>query len=181
MSEKLLQSMLQGESVYPIPAAYLQGNLAEILFWDAVFYLLAVRGETNSYGHRFVETSYAEMQTLADLSRRTLRSKLDAAAQGEEPSRLWEEEGIRPYSFILKLKQYEKLLTSNKVILKPLSYMKNEWVWVLAQPYPNASKKSRLPLAVMNVLFRKPHGQTTSFLEIVNRCRHKKSHRMRPK
>ena len=34
MSEQLLQSALQGKSVYPILAAYLQGNLADMLFYD---------------------------------------------------------------------------------------------------------------------------------------------------
>lgn len=174
MPDKSSHSLLPDGNVFPVPAACLQGNLAETLFWDAVFYLLATHGETNPSGYRFVETRYSDLQNLADLSRKTLRKMIDMALQLDEPYRLWEEEGIQPYSFRLMHKQYQEWLEADKFILKPAYYMENGWAWVLAQPYPNSSKKTRLPLAVINVLFRRPHGQTASFHEIVSRCRNKK-------
>lgn len=169
-----LRSILTDGKVYPVPAGFLQGSLAEMLFWDAVFYLLATEGNPNPSGYRFIEASYNDLQNLADLSKKTLRKMIDMAMALDDLDKLWEEEGIKPYSFRLIHKQYEERLASDKVILKPVSYMKNGWAWVIAQTYPNTSKKSRLPLAVLNVLFRRPHGQTASFREIVSRCRNKK-------
>ncbi len=158
--------------VYPIPARYLNDNLVEMLFWDAVFYLLAVRGETNQHNHRFTETTFKELTTLTGLSTRSLRKQLDVAMAQPEPRQLREEEGIIAYGRLLKFQQYDEMMAGEKLLLKPTAFMANGWGELLNRPYPGAKKSSRFPLTVLNRLLMKPNGRLTSRAELISRSRH---------
>lgn len=157
--------------VYGVPVRFLNGRLADMLFWDAVFYLLAVRGEWNEQGHHFVETTHAEMAALTGLTHRTLRQKLDLALANPDPYRLHEEDGIIAHGRILKFRQWRELNSREKIILKPAGFMNNGWAWVLSQPYPGESKTARFPLAILNRLLMKPPGRATTRAELIQRTR----------
>ena len=159
-------------TVYTIPARYLNDNLVEMLFWDAVFYLLAVRGERNRENHHFVETTLKELTTLTGSSTRSLRKQLDATMVQPEPYQLQEEDGIIAYGRVLKFRQFDALMAKEKCILKPTAFMSNGWGKLLSQPYLNATKGSRFPLTLLNRLLMKPAGRATTRAELIRRARH---------
>lgn len=168
-------SKLSASSNYIIPICHLQGSLADMLFWDATYYLLQTQGQSNSDGHRYVETNYAELQTLTGLTRKTLRKQIDQAIAHLPPYQIREEAGIAPQSWVLKHYFYEDI-KQGKRIQKPIELMRNSWGWVLAQPYLGHKKSSRFPLAILNILLRKPTGRTTTIQELSQRVRKSTSH-----
>ncbi|GJM40111.1 MAG: hypothetical protein DHS20C20_03930 [Ardenticatenaceae bacterium] len=158
----------QASNTYMIPFSHLDGTLAEMLFADAIYFLLATRGETNRKGHRFVETTIIELQTLTSLTRKTIRKQMDRLLQLDAPFQFVEEDGITPNSRLLKQCYYQKL-NQERCIQKPQSFMRNHWGWVLAQPLPGQNKSSRFPYAILNILVRKPNGRLTSLKELQKR------------
>jgi hypothetical protein len=156
---------------YVIPAPYLQGTLADMLFWDALYFLLATKGEQNRAKEPFFETDYDELQALTGLTRKTLRKQIDTALPV-----LAVEAGVRGFAFVLKFKggigsKGGVGAKGGKKIQKTTNYMANGWGWVLCQPYPTQTKSSRFPLAILNLFWRKPAGRTIGLAEIGQRCR----------
>lgn len=160
---------------YIIPTCHLQGSLADMLFWDALYYLLAIHGLSNPQGHRYVETNYDELQSLTGLTRKTLRKQIDKALASPAPYQIKEEEGIAPQSWVLKHRFYDTI-NQGKRIQKPVGMMQQGWGWVLAQPYIGHKKSSRFPLAILNILLRKPAGHTTTIQELAQRVKKSTAH-----
>ena len=158
---------------YSIPACYLNGNLATMLFGDALFYLLALRGERNKKGHLMAETNHSEMMALTGLTRRSLRQLLDEALDFPPPHQLQDlAVSILPHGRTVVLPHYDQLMAAEKVYRKPVTFVTNGWARLLGQPYPGATKKSRFPLTVLNRLLMKPAGRLTSRRELIERTRH---------
>lgn len=154
---------------YRVPIRYLNGNAADMLFWDAVYYLLETEGNTNDEGIRYVQTRNSDLEELTGLSSRKIRDLRNKAAQQDDKHyNLWEYYGDDPSHYILALENYETLL-SKHVIQKPVSYVENGWLKNLDY---FSKKHSRFPLAVINLFFRKPNGASIKHEELVKRCKH---------
>lgn len=154
---------------YRVPIRYLNGNAADMLFWDAVYYLLETEGESDSEGTRYVETSNHQLMDLTGLSNKAIvKLRNGAAQQKDERYNLQEEEGLQPRSVVLLLRDYETVLSKN-VVEKPISYVENGWLKKLDY---FSKKHSRFPLAVINFFFRKPNGASIKHEELVKRCKH---------
>ncbi len=158
----------QQSQTYLIPVVHLEGTLAEMLFADAAYFLLAIKGETNTQAERFVETTTEELQSLTGLTRKTIRKQLDRLLALAPPYQFIEEEGVMANGRLLKQPHYQELARRHH-IQKPLSFMHNEWGWVLAQPLPAQSKASRFPYAILNIMLRKPNGRFAPFKELQKR------------
>lgn len=168
-----------GTTTYTIPMAHLEGTLAEMLFADAVYFLLAAKGETNAQAHCFVETTTDELHTLTGLTKKTLRKQLDRLLQMDPPFQFKEEDGIGANGRLLKQCHYFEL-KQRPCVQKPQSFMGNHWGWVLAQPMPGQSKTSRFPYAILNILMRKPNGRFTTLKELQKRIQKRGTHKLPP-
>ena len=154
---------------YRVPIRYLNGNAAQMLFWDAVYYLLELNGMIDRDGNCYVETSNRQLTELTGLSSQAIaKLRNRAAKQDDERYNLREEEGIQPRSYRFVLRDYESLL-SQKVVEKPMSYVEKGWPTTLDYP---SKMHSRFPLAVINCFFRKPNGASIKPEELVKSCKH---------
>ncbi|MEM8859853.1 MAG: hypothetical protein AAGD96_16110, partial [Chloroflexota bacterium] len=153
---------------YLFPAIHLNGSLAEMLFADCVYYLLTVRGETNYNGERYVETTTQELETLTGLTRKTIRKEIDRLLNLPAPYTFLEEDGIIPNGRVLKQPNFNNL-PQHSHLFKPLELINNHWGWVMGQALPQNQKISRFPLAILNLLLRKPNGRSASVYEFQKR------------
>lgn len=189
-------SQLPSLTVYSVPARHLGGNLAEMLVWDAVYFLLTICGQTNRQQERFVDVRLQDIAALTDITTKRIRSVLDDGLTLPEPFRLWEEEGDGAYTLRLKFKRLEEQFRQGKAVQKPVSFMQAEggaqtvtdsaksyerweaqrnWGIIFSRPYPDAAKASRFPLAILNLFLGRPNGRFISLDELVRRCGKKKS------
>ncbi|MEM7344415.1 MAG: hypothetical protein AAF485_09230, partial [Chloroflexota bacterium] len=161
---------LKHTATYRVPIRYLNGNAAEMLFWDAVYYLLAIKGEwVKGIGYQMVETNKQELEALTGLSRKEIGKLRRKAANQDDPRyNILEEKGDDPGCYVLSLAAYETLLQKN-VIEKPISYMANGWGPHLDYP---EGRHSRFPLTVINHLLRLPPHLSVAAPELVYRCKH---------
>lgn len=161
-------------TIYRLPQKYLNGNAAEMLFWHAVYYLLAApKSWTNPDMARCVETDRAELVALTGLSERQVNKELNTIFQQTPPQyRLRQEEGdVRGYTLILN--DYDTLLQKH-AIRTPADYIRQGWLKLI---YTEGDKSGhgRLPLVIVNRLLAQPRGhQRLPVAELCRQCRNPK-------
>lgn len=161
-------------TIYRLPKKYLNGNAAEMLFWHAVYYLLASsKSWTNPDKARCVETDRAELVALTGLSERQVNKELNTIFQQEPPQyRLWQEEGdVRGYTLILNA--FDTLLQKHAIRM-PADYIQQGWLKLI---YTEGARSGhgRLPLVIVNRLLAQPRGHhRLPVAELCRQCRNPK-------
>lgn len=160
--------MIEGmNQTYRAPMRYLNGRAADMVFWDAVYWLLECHGRSDPAGGRRVEVDNRRLIDLTGLSKRQITTQRNVAAAEPPPYRLLAEDGSEPWSYVLVLPAYREALARH-VIHKPVGLVEHGW-------WPHLyrlSRNSRLPLAVVNRLLWRPWGdQTMTVEELRQRCR----------
>ncbi len=162
-------------TIYRLPKKYLSGNAAEMLFWHAVYYLLASpKSWTNPDKARCVETDRGELVALTGLSERQVNKELTTIFEQEPPQyRLWQKEGdVHGYTLILNA--YDTLLQKHAIRM-PAEYVQQGWLKLI---YTERARSShgRLPLVIVNRLLAQPRGhQRLPVAELCRQCRNPKS------
>lgn len=150
---------------YRVPKRYLNLNAAEMLFFDAIYYLFEQHGWTAADGSRRMETNRPQLERLSGIAERTLNKPINSLYEQPAPYTIYDEGVGRGY--ILVLADYEQTLVRG-VVSKPIALVENEWLRVAF-----GKTKSRFPLAILNSFLARPHGKRRMRLgEIRARCKH---------
>lgn len=156
------------EGMYRVPVRYLNGNSADMLFWDAVYYLFECHGWTDPRRQRHVETNNQQLMTLTGLSRRQINHQRNTIFTQPAPYRLYEEESSEPWAYTFVLPDYEEVLRQD-VIHKPVGLLEHGW---LAHLYA-ISGNSRFPIIILNRFLARPQGRRELTVpELRQRCQH---------
>lgn len=149
---------------YSVPKRFQNANAAEMLFWDAIYYSLAVHGEKYGRCGRAVELTLTKLNKLTGLSTPGL-SKLKGHLYGADHD-FFEEEGVIQHSFRLISPSYYQDIKKH-CVKKPIGLIEQGWLRTLFQ-----EQKSRFPIAILNrFLMRTQRTSCISFDELHKRCK----------
>ena len=153
-------------------------NRADMLFWDAIYFLLAAKGRPVGKHGRVVEVTNSMLISLTGISERALSKMRLKLYEQEYPYRVQEEEGsgqVR-HSYTLVHETYSQAIQA-KVIRKPFSLFEQGWIRTI-----NEAQRSRLPIAILNrMLTYAPKGYVVSFAELLERVQIAGKNRMQGK
>lgn len=156
----------QSLNTFPVPRCYVNGNAAYMIFWSAIYYLLATEGWTDPSGSRYLETTTQKITELTGLSERKIRDQFNTIFEQPSPYRLFEEESSMPYGRLYVLPNYKTVLRRNAYCF-PIGYVKNSWLGFVYM-----KSRSRLPVAIINCLLSKPENiRVADVEELRHRCR----------